>query len=215
MKLLKLSYLLVVIVFLGSCQLAKFDRVPGEELVNIPVEFHGRFAMAPMDNKGILGSDSIYLVIESNVIQVISKSINFTKIHNQDFKTSKFRGKILFALNDPTIPSLWNLFILENQKSHIRIYPLLDKRTNMEEAGKIGNYMPQQMLNITSDPIPPPQYPMSEAGAAPIASPNQGLPSRVFFFTMMEDQFEQYTTNEIIGKEYYQFNKIEVKAKKK
>ena len=215
MKLLKLSYILAALVFMGSCQLAKFDRVPGEELSNIPVELHGRFVMAPAESKGILGSDSVYLVIDNNTIQVISKSINFTKIHNQDFKTSKFRGKMLFAFNDQSIPSLWNLFFLENQKGNMRIYPFLDKRINGDEPGKIGSYMPQQILNITADPVPTPQNPMTESGAAPISSPNQGLPSKVYFFTMMEEQFEQYFANEVIGKEYFEFKKVEVKAKKK
>ena len=32
---------------------------------------------------------------------------------------------------------------------------------------------------------------------------------------MMEDQFGEYLKQEIMGKEFLQFNKIEVKAKKK
>jgi hypothetical protein len=189
--------------------------VPGEELPNIPVEFHGKFAMIAVENKGILGSDSIYLIIENGSIQLTSKSLNFVKMQNQDFKISKFRTKTLIAITDPTLPSLWNLFILENQKKDIRIYPLLDKRTGVDQPGLINNYIPQQMINLTSDPIPPPQYPMTDNGSAPIASPNQGLPSKLYYYTMMEDQFEQYINNEIIAKEYYQFNRVETKPKKK
>ncbi len=206
---------MAVVALITSCQMAKFDRVPGEELVNIPVELHGKFALALGENKAILGGDSIYLIIENSSFQVITQGATINKIHNQDFKTAKFKGKTLFALNDATIPSLWNMVIVENFKGNLRVYPLLDRRTNPEEAGKLGNYIPQQMLNINADPIAPPQQPIAESGGAPINSPNQGLPNRAFYFTMMEEQFEQYLTNEVIGKEFYQFNKVEVKAKKK
>lgn len=215
MKLIKLSIFMAALAFLGSCQMAKFDRVPGEELNNIPVEFHGKYALLPNESKGLLGSDSMYVVIENSTIQIISKTINFTKIHNQDFKATMFRKKIILAINDATIPALWNFIVIESFKGSIRIYPLLDMRSAADGQTKIGSYIPQQMLNITTDPIPPPQNPMTETGVAPINSPNQGLPSRAYFFIMMEDQFEQYLNNEVIGKEYIQFNKVEAKAKKK
>jgi hypothetical protein len=215
MKLIKLSIFIAALAFLGSCQMAKFDRVPGEELNNIPVELHGKYALLPSESKGLLGSDSMYLIIENSSIQVISKTINFTKIHNQDFKASMFRKKILLALNDATVPALWNIVIIENLKGSLRIYPLLDMRSTADGQTKMGNYIPQQISNITTEPIPPPQNPMTESGAAPINSPNQGLPSRIFFYMMMEDQFEQYLNNEVIAKEYFQFNKVEAKAKKK
>ncbi len=215
MKLLKLSFMIAMVAFLGSCQLAKFDRVPGEALGNIPVEFHGKYVMATKDLKGFWGSDSIGLEIENSTIHVKSKGINFSKTHDQDYKMATFRGYILLAMTDATIPALWNLAVLEKTKSGLRIYPLLDKRASAEDPGKLAQFTPQQMLNITSEPIPPSVAPMTEAGTAPVNSPNQGLPPRVYFFTMMEDQFADYLKTEIIGKEFLQFEKVEIKAKKK
>lgn len=215
MKLFKLCFVLAILAFMGSCQMAKFDRVPGEELGNIPVEFHGKYQMATKDLKGFFGSDSIGLDIENSSIHVHSKGINFSKTHDQDYKMVRFRGYILLAMTDPTIPALWNMAVLEKTKSGVRIYPLLDKRTTADDPGKLAQFTPQQMLNISSEPIPPSVAPMTEAGTAPVNSPNQGLPPKVYFFTMMEDQFADYLKTEIIGKEFLQFEKVELKAKKK
>ena len=158
MKLLKLSLMIAMVAFLGSCQLAKFDRVPGESLGNIPVELHGRYAMVSKDLKGFFGSDSVILEIENTSIHVKSNSLNFSKIHDQDFRMVRFRGYDMFAFTDPTIPALWNLIIIENYKGSIRLYPILDKRVNADEAGKMGQFLPQQLLNINCDPVQTKDY---------------------------------------------------------
>ena len=213
MKKLNLVIATFLILSLGACQMAKFDRVPGNEQMAIPPQFQGNFILKPGTYSNLIGSDSIGLLIDGNSIRISNKSGTYSKTIRQDFQVSEIKGNYIIALTDKNIPSLWNLFVIETNKENLFIYPFIDKRIASEEINLIGNFLPQQQLVITHDPItilPNPVGGEVSDGSvtAPIVNPLSGMPSSISYFSVMDEQFLQLFTNEMKGKSFIQFSPV-------
>lgn len=215
MKKLSILFTTILILSLSACQMAKFDRVPGYEQMAIPPQFQGNFILKPGAYSNLIGSDSIVLLIDGNSIRISNKSGTYSKTIRQDFQVSEYKGTYIIAVTDKNIPSLWNLFVIESNKENLFVYPFIDKRIASEEINLIGNYLPQQQVIVTHDPISP--LPNSNAvlgagsdgnAAAPIVNPMGGMPSSVSYFSVMDEQFQQLFNNEMKGKSFIQFSPV-------
>jgi|688.fasta_scaffold00439_8 hypothetical protein len=215
MKKLNLVIATFLILSLSACQLAKFDRVPGFEQMAIPPQFQGNFILKPGAYSNLIGSDSIGLLIDGNSIRISNKSGTYSKTIRQDFQVSEYKGNYIIAVTDKIIPSLWNLFVIETNKENLYVYPLMDKRIASEEINLIGNYLPQQQVILSHDPISPlpNSNTLSIAGsdgsaAAPIVNPMGGMPSSITYFAVIDEQFQQLFNNEMKGKSFIQFSPV-------
>jgi hypothetical protein len=91
----------------------------------------------------------------------------------------------------------------------------MDKRIASEEINLIGNYLPQQQVILSHDPISPlpNSNTVSIAGsdgsaAAPIVNPMGGMPSSITYFAVIDEQFQQLFNNEMKGKSFIQFSPV-------
>lgn len=195
-----------------SCQLARFDRLPGAELMEIPTTLQGTFEVKHPAAKMLAGAESFDLVIDPNNVTIKTNGSVTVKYPKQDFVLCSYDKWYVLGVSDQTIPDLWNIIILEPTESGINAYPLIDK-TVLENMGGVANHFNPNMVMLQHQAIvPSPPNIGTPIAAAPAPNPHAGMPSNAKYYTMNEDQLKQYFMNDLLNKEFIVLKKEGVPA---
>lgn len=143
--------LITLLVFLGSCEMVRFDQAPGERREEMPQQYLGTWILC-LPN-GMYGKiDTLKIGLDRHSIVIFSGQEMRDLAYGRDYMLYEWNGKLVIAVPDPQIKKLRNLFILENYRKSLRLYAITEKITGAVE-GSFHNYFPKKTIESNYEPF--------------------------------------------------------------
>ena len=141
MKISKFILLFSVLTGLISCDLARFDRVPGTVLKEIPENLRGEY-VAGSTRKAVPG-DSIYFKVMTDSIVCTEQERTSAFAVNKSCYVSEYKGNLFFSQIKPE-DSSFVVFQLKPGKDGVRVVPVVS-----EKQTDFGKYFPHYSVSFS------------------------------------------------------------------
>ena len=135
-----LILLLSSILVLSSCNLAKFDRAPGNRIETMPTRLIGTYEIK---YKGPAGqTDTFKVSLDQNIIVIFSKEEAKEYVYGRDYLLYELEDLTVVAFPDANFKKLKNLVVLEPDKKGIKMYPIVEKAGTIEMKPEFEGIFP-------------------------------------------------------------------------
>jgi hypothetical protein len=124
-----LTFIFISLV-LVSCQMAKFDRIPGVEQTAYPVAMQGTYYwIVPKKYSQSNRADTLKYVITENTVSILDTSgKHIERKLGVDDVLSLVDDKYYVVSNkDRDFEQYWNCMVFESDKKSLLIYPVIDE----------------------------------------------------------------------------------------
>lgn len=195
-----LLFLIAPALLLTSCQMARFDRIPGNYQDLIPTELQGTYKFYSKDYRS-RRTDTLEIQINDQSIQMISTSDKQVLTIHQQFQVYRLNHLFVIARNDETVHSLWNLFFIEGKENGLRVYPVLELKEAGSQEMMLNRYVSFHDVILNHDPIQAAPHPVDGSASVPTAI--AGQPDNMRYYQASEEQIFSYFENELRDKEYF------------
>lgn len=195
-----LLLLIAPALMLSSCQMARFDRIPGNYLDMIPTELQGTYKFYSKDYRS-RRTDTLEIQINDQNIQMVSPTDKQVMTIHQQFQVYRLNHLFVIAKNDDLVHSLWNLILIEGKENGLRVYPVIDLKDVGSQESMLNRYLSFHDVILNHDPIQ--AAPSVTDGSVSVPTAIAGQPDNMRYFQVSEEQIFNYFERELKDKEYF------------
>lgn len=205
MKTIKSVLLLIIsVMFLQSCNLAKFDKAPGTRIESMPARLIGTYEVK---FKGAIGQiDTFKVSLDQSSILVFSGSEMKEYMYGKEYLLYDFEDLTIIAFPDATFKKLKNLVVLEPDKKGVKMYPIAESLNPIGTKADFEGSFPLRTMMVNHDPI---EIKQDNGGMTfemdAIAQENN---FQVGFYQMEEPQFSTLFRTRFKDKNFIYMNKF-------
>jgi hypothetical protein len=180
--------MLMAVLGLSSCSLARFEHVPGDPVPSMPEELIGRYEF----KTPVTGMDSAVFEVDKTGIRSTMKGKPVIMYQlGMDFTVARLGRYVIIGKKDIDFKDLWNLAVVEYKKTSIDVYPIVRPVLERTDDPIMAAFeLKMLMLNHNGIERSAPPKPVTDR-AGNVISPPPGPPATqdvVQYFAFPEDK---------------------------
>lgn len=160
---------LITVLFLGACQMAKFDRYPGKVQDTFPESIRGTYYfVVPAEfasaSSGIKAGDTVLYEITEKAVSIVDTSgKKSTKQLDKNQVLTLVEGRYyVISSRDNDYDKYWNCMVYIGDKKALLIYPVIDET----RKSSLGKYFQREFIGLNESKDSVFGYKMNDAAFA-------------------------------------------------